>query len=155
MAIYFFSCAGSVSAFAAERMEVGHSLMGTVFILIRKFEVVHCLSNYFSSTKIISKKRLAPAVFFQRYYNYFHIILAAIHFSTLRYVSLTLQFAATQFCQRTFFQCILEHQSPSNKLLIKATIFSEQHRLYWNESCYLKQYFSAERFFSEYRSCLE
>ena len=58
--------------------------------------------------------------------------------STVLHVFLTLEFAAIQFCQRTFFQRISEHKSPWKKL-IKAAVFSEQHRFYWNESSYLKE----------------
>ena len=155
MAIYFFSCAGSVSAFATERMEVSHSLMGTVFILIRKFEVVHCLSNYFSSTKIIFKKRLAPAVFFQRNYNYFHIILATIHFFnvTVRFSDVTIcsyPVLSTHFLSVYFTAPVTVKQISyqSNYIFRAASIILKWEQLF-------KQYFSAERFFSEYRGCLE
>ena len=37
--------------------------------------------------------------------------------STVLYIFLTLKFAARQFCQRSFFHRISEHQSPWNKLL--------------------------------------
>ena len=36
---------------------------------------------------------------------------------------------AIQSGQRTVFQCILEHQSSGDKLIIEAAIFPEQHRL--------------------------
>ena len=65
-------------------------------------------------------------------------------------IFLTLKFAAIQFGWRTFLQLISEHQSPKKKFLIKAAIFSEQHRLYWNESNFL----SAKKFFRT-PSCLE
>ena len=50
----------------------------------------------------------------------------------------------------TFFQLISEHQSPWNKILIKAAIFTEQHRLGWNDS-----YFFVENFFFRIPGCLE
>ena len=94
--------------------------------------------------------------FFQRYYNYFYRILAAISIlSTLPYISRMLKFVAIQFCQRIFFQRVSEHQLPWNKLLIKETIFSEQHQLYWKESSYLKQLFFRRKIFFRILSCLE
>ena len=57
--------------------------------------------------------------------------------STVLHNFLTLWFAAIQFYGRNF-QPISEHQSPWNKFLIKAAVFSEQHRLYWNKNSHLK-----------------
>ena len=54
--------------------------------------------------------------------------------STVLYIFLTVKFAVIKFCQRTFFKRISEHQSPWNKLLIEASTFPEQYRLYWNEN---------------------
>ena len=76
----------------------------------------------FKGTLIISIEYLQPSII-----------------STVLYIILTLNFASIQFCQQTFFQRISEHQSPWNKLLMEAVIFSEQHQLYWKESSYLKQ----------------
>ena len=53
-----------------------------------------------------------------------------------------------KFCQRTFFKSISEHQSPWNKLLIEASTFPEQYRLYWNESSHFEAAtFSRKDFF--------
>ena len=110
-------------------MAVIHSLKGSVFILTGELAVIDCLSNSFSSICLFPKKVGSSYVFFHRHYIYFYRILAAIH-SFILYIFVTLKFAAINFCQRTFFQRILELQSPRNKLLIEPVIFSEQHRLY-------------------------
>ena len=61
---------------------------------------------------------------------------------------MTLKFAVIKFCQRTFFKSISEHQSPWNKLLIEASTFPEQYRLYWNESSHFEAAtFSRKDFF--------
>ena len=72
-------------------------------------------------------------------YNYFYRILAAIH-----YFNGTAHFSDIKICIHpvlpTYFLSVyFKHQSPWNKLLIEATIFSEKHRLYWNENSHLKQ----------------
>ena len=61
--------------------------------------------------------------------------------SKVLYLVLTLKFAVIHFCLHDFCQCISEHQSLWNKLVIEAAIFSEQHRLNRNESSYLKWLF--------------
>ena len=55
-----------VSVFVTERMAVIHSLKGSVFILLRKFAIIHCL-------------RISSSIA-GWYYNYLYNILAAIHF---------------------------------------------------------------------------
>ena len=60
--------------------------------------------------------------FSSRYCNYFLEYSQAFILLTVLCIFLTLKFAAIQFGQRTFFQCIWEHQSPWNKLIIKAAI---------------------------------
>ena len=75
--------------------------------------------------------------------------------STVLYIFQTLKFAAIQFYQNTFFQSISEHQSPWNKLFIKAAVFSEQHRLHWNDSSHLKQLRFRRKNFFRIPSCLE
>ena len=134
------------------------SLKCTVFIIYidRKLAVIYCLSNSFSSSMLTSKKCWFQLCVLSEYYNYFYRILAAISIlSTLLYISRMLKFVAIQFCQRIFFQRVSEHQLPWNKLLIKETIFSEQHQLYWKESSYLKQLFFRRKIFFRILSCLE
>ena len=93
-------------------MTVIHYSKGTVFILTGELAVIHCLSNSFTS----------------RYHKY----LQPSILSMVQCIFLKFKFAAIQFGQCTFFQRIL----PWNKLIIKATIFSEQHQLYfiWEQS---------------------
>ena len=67
----------------------------------------------------------------------------------------TLKFAAIQFYQHPFFQRISEHQLPGNNFLIKAAVFSEQHRLYQNKSSHLKQIFFRRNIFFKIPTCLE
>ena len=141
-----------VSVFVTERMAVIHSLKGTVFNLTGELLAIHCLSNSFSRQQqyVYFQKRLVPAmrsfrgtIIISIEYSQISILSKALH------IFLTLKFAAIQFCQRTFFLRISGYQSPrkKNKLLIEAAIFSEQHRLYWNESSY---FFGKKIFFSEH-----
>ena len=74
--------------------------------------------------------------------------------STVLHIFLTLRFAAIQFYGRNF-QPISEHQSPWNKFLIKAAVFSEQHRLYWNKNSHLKLLLFCRQKFLRILSCLE
>ena len=62
-----------------ERMAVIDSLKDTVFILTGELAIIHCLSNSPSSTMFIPEKSWLHYAFFQRYYNYFYKILAAIY----------------------------------------------------------------------------
>ena len=70
-------------------------------------------------------------------------------------IFLTLKFAAIQFGWRTFLQLISEHQSPKNKLIIKAAMFSEQYRLSIIDSSHLKQLLFCRKIFFRIPSCLE
>ena len=98
----------------------------------------HCLSNFFSNSIFISKKRWFQLyTFFHSYYNYFYRTLAAIHS-----FSVSVSFSDVKICNYLllpthFFQSVSEYQSRWNKLLIEA-IFSEQHHLNWNESSHFK-----------------
>ena len=74
--------------------------------------------------------------------------------STVLHIFLTLRFAAIQFYGRNF-QPISEHQSPWNKFLIKAAVFSEQHRLYRNKNSHLKLLLFCRQKFLRILSCLE
>ena len=128
-------------------MEIIHSLQVSPFILIGKFAVNHCLSISSSSTMFILRKSGSSSAFFQMHYKYLYRILAVIHsFNDIAHFSDICKFAAIQFWQRSFFYRISEHQSSWKKFLIEAAVFSEQHRLYWNESSCLKQLFFAEFF---------
>ena len=75
---------------------------------LRKFEG-HC----------IYLRRTIVALFFQRFLFILRNQLQQFWFGK-----------SIHFCQCTFFQCVLEHQLPLNKLLIEAATFSEQYRLY-------------------------
>ena len=117
------------SAWAIHSFMVGDFFNGIVAV-IHSFSGIyfdwrtcyHPLSNSFSN----------------RSYNYFLEYSQTSIFSTVLCIFLTFKFSAIQFGQRTFFRGVSEHKSPWNKLLIEAAIFSEQHRLYWNESSHLK-----------------
>ena len=121
-------------------MAVIHCLKVTVFILTGELAVNHCLSNSFSRSIFISRKKFLPAMC-----SFKGTVIISIKYlqpsipSRVLYIFLTLKFAAIKFCQRTFFQRISEHQSTWIKLLIEAAKFSGQYRLYWNESSHLKQ----------------
>ena len=71
--------------------------------------------------------------------------------STLTYVFLTLKFAGIDFYQCTFFQRVSEHKLPQNKPFTEEATFSEQQRLYWNESSYFFEAanFSQKEFFQK------
>ena len=85
---------------------------------------------------LFSKKVGSSCAFFQRYYNYFYRIAAAIHS-----LNGTAHFSDIQFCQRTFFQRISERLSTWNRLLIEAAMFSKQPQFHWDESSHLNSYF--------------
>ena len=119
-------------------MAVIHSLKGIVFILTGELAVIYCLSKSFSSS----------------YYNYSLEYLQSSILPTVLYIFLTFKFAAIQFGSCPFFQCFSKYQPLSKKLVIKAAILSEQHRLNWNENSHLKQLLFQILFF-RIPSCLK
>ena len=129
-------------------MAVIHFIKSAVFTLTGELTIIHCLSNSFSSSMFISKKKLIPAM---RSFKGTRIISAEFSqpsiLSTVLHIFLTLKFADIQFCQRTFFKHNSEHQSPWNKLPMEESIFSVQHQLYWSESNRVKHTFSQKYFF--------
>ena len=139
----------SGSVFVTGRMAVIHFLKGSVFILIGEFAL---------ATHVYFQKMLVPTMRPFKGTTIIYTEYTRNHALFQRYCTLYLQmlkFAAIQFYQHPFFQRISEHQSPWNKFLIKAVVFSEQHRLYQNESSHLKHIFFRRIIFFKIPTCLE
>ena len=84
--------------------------------------------------------------FFQRYYYYSKKHPQPSILQTALYNFLMLK--CPHFLKH-FSSLYFTTQSPWNKLLIEAAIFSEQQRLYWNESSHLKPLFFQKKTFSK------
>ena len=137
----------SGSVFVTGRMAVIHFLKGSVFILIGEL-----------ATHVYFQKMLVPTMRPFKGTTIIYTEYTRNHPLFQRYCTLylqTLKFAAIQFYQHPFFQRISEHQLPWNKFLIKAAVFSEQHRLYQNKSSHLKQIFFRRNIFFKIPACLE
>ena len=137
----------SGSVFVTGRMAVIHFLKGSVFILIGEL-----------ATHVYFQKMLVPTMRPFKGTTIIYTEYTRNHPLFQRYCTLylqTLKFAAIQFYQHPFFQRISEHQLPGNNFLIKAAVFSEQHRLYQNKSSHLKQIFFRRNIFFKIPTCLE
>ena len=93
---------------------------------------------FFRFSMFISKKKLIPAMF-----SFKGAIIIPIEYSQLSTLSTFLYISRCQNLQSSFL------------LLIEVAIFSEQHRLYWNESSHLKQLLLCRKIFFRIPSCLE
>ena len=131
----------SASVFVTERMAVIHSLMQQSIL----WRVLHLFWQENMQSFIVWG--ILSAVLYCTYWT-------TVLFSTVLYIFPMLKFTAIPLCQHTFLQRISEHQLPRNKLLIKAAIFLEQHRLYWNESSHLKELLFHGKIFFGIPSCL-
>ena len=103
----------------------------------------------------ISTKVGSSYAFLQRYYNYLYRIVAAIHsFNDI------VHFSDVKTCSHPillmhFLSGYFRTSVTWNEFLIEVAVFSEQHRLYWNESSHLKQLISCTKNFFRISSCLE
>ena len=122
-----------------------------VLYLFWQENVLLCIArSILSPVACLFPKHLVPAMCSFKDIIIFREYSQSSLFSMVLCIFPTLKFGTMQFCQRAFFQHILEHQPPLNKLRIEAAIFSEQHRLYWNESSQLKQLTFRRKVSSEY-----
>ena len=105
------------------RKSRSHPFFGGYYILTGDPAAFHSSNNSFRSDLFISKKLGSSFAFFQRHYNYFCRILAAIH-----YFNSTVHFSYFKICnhslwQRTFFQSISGISHHETNFLSKQLFF--------------------------------